>query len=480
MVDGSCVSGFRRLAASSAGGAELPAPEHEGYRPPVTTPVPCEPEEAPGPPEPSARHPRRNPWWIPPLLGRVPDVDDRHLRVLGLVTLGLFFENFDLSLLGNALKHIAEGLAIGEQEVAFYLAAVRAGGLLAFLLLPLADGIGRRRVYLASLVGMSACTLASGFAQTPLQFVACQMAARVFIATLAAVGVVMLAEELPARHRGWGIGMLGALSAVGHGVGALLFAMVDWLPGGWRALYVAGAAPLVLLPFFRRAIQETARFGEHRASVTATRGGPRALLRSIVRLASTSRRRAALVGAAGLLQALGAISVFQFAPLFLQTEHDWLPWQVAAMVVGAGALGIVGNVAAGRLGDRIGRRIVGSAAFLLFPVAAIAFYNGPTWALPPCFVVIVFASSAGDVIVRAFSTELFPTSQRGASAGWLTLLQTIGWVTGLVLVGAGTWIEVPLSRMVSTVAIGVAGAGLLLLLLPETRARELEELSAEC
>ena len=409
----------------------------------------------------------------------MPDLDDRHLRVLGLVTLGLFFENFDLSLLGNALKHIAHGLAIGEREVAFYLAAVRVGGLVAFLLLPLADRLGRRRIYLVSLVGMSVCTLASAFAQTPVQFVACQMAARVFIATLAAVGVVMLAEELPAQHRGWGIGMLGALSAVGHGAGALLFALVDWLPGGWRALYVAGAVPLLLLPFFRRAIQETTRYAAHRARDAAEPGGVRTLLRSLGRLASSNPRRAALVGAAGLLQALGAISVFQFAPLFVQTAHGWMPWHVAAMVVGAGAIGIVGNVVAGRLGDRIGRRIVGAAAFLLFPVAAIAFYSGPGWLLPSCFVAIVFASSAGDVIVRAFSTELFPTSQRGASAGWLTLLQTIGWITGLVLVGAGTWIDVPLPRMVSSVAVGVAGAGLLLLLLPETRARELEELSAE-
>lgn len=409
----------------------------------------------------------------------MPDIEDRHLRVLGLVTLGLFFESFDLSLLGNALKHIAEGLDIGQREVAFYLAAVRVGGLAAFFLLPLADRVGRRRIYLVSLVGMSVCTLASAFAQTPMQFIACQMAARVFIATLAAVGVVMLAEELPAQHRGWGIGMLGALSAVGHGAGAALFALVDWLPGGWRALYVAGAAPLLLLPFFRRAIEETTRYTEHRASAAGAAEGVRTLLRSLARLASTNRRRAAVVGAAGLLQALGAISVFQFAPLFVQTAHGWAPWQVAAMVVGAGALGIIGNIVAGRLGDRIGRRIVGAAAFLLFPIAAIAFYNGPAWLLPICFVAIVFASSAGDVIVRAFSTELFPTSQRGASAGWLTLLQTIGWVSGLLLVGAGTWIEVPLPHMVSTVAVGVAGAGLLLLLLPETRARELEELSVE-
>lgn len=430
--------------------------------------------------DPAAPRRRRNPWWIPPFFGRVPaDVEDRHLRVLGFVSLGLFFESFDLSLLGNALKHISEGLAMREEQLPFYLAAVRVGGLLAFLVLPLADRVGRRRIYLAALVGMSACTLASAFAQSAVQFVAIQMAARVFIATLAAVGIVMLAEELPARHRGWGLGMLGALTAVGHGAGALMFALVDVLPGGWRALYVFGALPLFFLPFFRRTIQETARFTEHRAAQAAEAGGFTAMLRSLPALARANPRRAGVVGGAGLLQALGGIAVFQFAPLFVQNAHGWAPWQVAVMIVGAGAIGIIGNVVAGWLGDRIGRRIVGASALLIFPLAALFFYSGPGWALPLCFVAIVFASSAGDVIVRAFSTELFPTSQRGASAGWLTLLQTIGWITGLLLVGAGTFTAVPLPRMVSLVALGVAGAGLLLLLLPETRARELEELSVE-
>ena len=36
----------------------------------------------------------------------------------------------------------------------------------------------------------------------------------------------IVAEELPASARGWGIGMLSAVSAVGHGLGAGVFAAV--------------------------------------------------------------------------------------------------------------------------------------------------------------------------------------------------------------------------------------------------------------
>jgi MFS family permease len=119
------------------------------------------------------------------------------------------------------------------------------------------------------------------------------------------------------------------------------------------------------------------------------------------------------------------------------------------------------------------------AAFTLFPIAGVAFYHGAGWLIPLCFVAVVFSSGAGGVIVRIFSTELFPTSQRGAVAGWLTLLQTFGWISGLWLVGLGRWLGVPLPTMISAVCASLLLAGLLLLRLPETRQRELEELSHE-
>lgn len=422
---------------------------------------------------------RRNPWWIPPFLGRVPAIEERYFKILGIVALGLFFESYDLSLLTSALKHISEDLGIAEHDLGFYLGAVRLGGLVAFFLLPLADRLGRRRVFLASMIGMSVFTLGTALAQTPLQFVAFQLVTRAFIATLAAVGIVMLAEEFPAAHRGWGVGILGALAAFGHGLGALLFAAIDVVPFGWRALYAFGALPLLLLPRFRRELHETARFRRHQEQAASRPGGIAASLRSLLALARGNPRRAALVGGAGMIHALGAISVFQFASLFVQNEHGWAPWQYSVMLLTSGGVGIVGNVVAGRLGDRAGRRAVGMAAFTLFPIAGIAFYNGTGWLLPLSFVAVVFSSSAGDVIVRIFSTELFPTAQRGASAAWLTLLQTVGWILGLWLVGVGRWTGVALSVMISAVSATVLVAGLLLLRLPETRQRELEELSED-
>jgi len=444
--------------------------------PRVTAPAPRQAQSGDGG---AARSWRKNPWWIPPFLGSVPDIEPRLLRVLALVTLGLFFEAYDFSLLSAALRHIAEGLRIPPGDLGGYLSAERWGGFLTFALLPLADRFGRRRIFLASMVGMSLGTLITAFTQTPVQFIAVQILTRAFLLSCSSIGVVMLMEEFPAEHRGWGIGMLGALAAIGNGLGALLFAFVDHLPFGWRSLYAVGVVPALLLPYVRRTLEETGRFQQLQASRGAEASPLRTSLVSLVTLARAYPWRAVCVGLAGLLSALGAISVFQFASYFVQTAHGWAPWQYSTMLLTAGGVGIIGNVLAGRLGDRLGRRRVGFFAYAIYPFAATAFYQGPGWVLAPCFALVVFTISAGDVIVRAFSTELFPTSQRGASAAWLMAVQTVGWIVGLYLVGGDAQRSQDLAGVISLLSIGVGVAGLFLLLLPETRQRELESLSHE-
>jgi hypothetical protein len=99
--------------------------------------------------------------------------------------------------------------------------------------------------------------------------------------------------------------------------------------------------------------------------------------------------------------------------------------------------------------------------------------------IAPAWICLVFCETGGWVIVRAFSTELFPTSHRGTSAGWLAFVQTLGWGAGLAIVGAGTSAGGDLARLTSLLSLVVLFGGLMLLALPETRQRELEAISAD-
>jgi MFS family permease len=420
--------------------------------------------------------PLRNPWWIPAFLGGVPPVPPDRLRLLGLVTLGYLFEQYDLSLLSAAIRHITDDLAISIERSGYYLGLIRLGGLLAFAVLPLADRLGRRRLFLATLIGMSVATLTSGFAQTAAQFVAAQVLSRAFMLAAVALAAVIVIEEFPAAHRGWGIGVMGAVGGMGFGLGALLFAAVDVLPFGWRALYGIGITPVLLLPMFRRQLKETARFDHHRR----TRGDVPTSVgswRPVLEMARRQPRRALVMGVVGALQAAGMIAVFSYASLFVQKAHGWAPWQYSSMILLGGGVGIIGNVVAGRLGDRLGRRWVGVMANLAFPLFALLLYRGPELGLWLAFAGIVFSNSAAEVVLRALAGELFETGHRSTSSGWLVLVQTLGAALGLFAVSPGSETIGQLADTVVWLSAASALGGVCLLLLPETRQRELEEIS---
>jgi MFS family permease len=397
------------------------------------------------------------------------------------VSFALFFEQYDLSLLNNALKYISADLGVAETQLGFFQAWIRLGSLPAFALIPLADRVGRRRLFLVSVVGMSVGTLITAFSRDALQFVVAQMLMRTFILTASAVSTVIVIEEFPAHARGWGIGMLAAIAAVGHGAGAGMFGAIELLPFGWRGLYALGVLPLLLLPMFARGIGETERFRREQQSKEAL------WTRSIVvewaaplRAWLRSRPQRAL-GMAGVVaaSALAHAVVINFTGYFVLEYRGWQPAQLAAMVIGGGAFGLVGNVVAGRLADKFGRRSVGVLFLCGFPVTAWIFFHAPSWLLVPVWTLLVFAYMGGNVILRALSSELFPTSQRGTSTGVLVLIETAAAAAGFWILGSLQQRAGDLDVWIPLLSCSALAGGLLLLLLPETGRRELEEISAD-
>lgn len=445
--------------------------------------VPAAPRPSPQAPEPvapPAGEPVRT-WWVRFFFGRDAVLQRDPLRVLGLVALGIYFENYDLGLVNSALFQIARDLGIAPGETGFYLGAIRIGGLGTVLLIPFADRVGRRLVFLGTLVGMSLGTFATAFAQTPFQFAAIQMVTRCFMLTGAALSVVILVEEFPAEHRGAGLGLLAVLGGAGYGLGAILFAAIDVLPFGWRFLYVVGAVPLVLLPFFRRALRETTRFEAHRLARgrAGSQGVAAGWIDPIRALLRGHPRRVAAIGLAGMFAAMGSIAVFQYTAYFLQFERGWIPGQVTLMVIGAGVLGMFGNLAGGRGSDRFGRRRVGAVCLALAPCFALLFFYGSGAGTVLGWGLFVFCMAGGDLVVKAFSAEAFPTSHRGTSSGWLVAVQTVGWTVGLFAVGVATDGIEDLAGAVTGVSLTALVAAACVLLMPETGQRELEAISEE-
>ncbi len=430
-------------------------------------------------PAPEPSRPRR-PWWIPHFLGGIPvGIEEPHLRLLGFVAFAMLFENYDLGLMSAALPQIAAEYGLSNVAKGAFMGAIEMGALASFLVVPLADRIGRRRVLLISILGMSLGSFLTALAPSATVFAAFQVLTRTFATTATVVSFVMVAEEFPAQHRGWGIGMLGAVGATGFALSAAAYSQVERLPYGWRSIYAFGGVAILLLPLFRRRIQETRRFEGLSGPVPT---GPRLLLAALEPLAELARRyprRALLLGGVALLSTAATRPAFRFVSDFLQTTHGWSPAQYALLTVLGGMLGIMGNPIAGRLGDRFGRRRVGLGMLLPFPIVTALFYLGPASLVVPPWIAMVFTSMAAGVVVRTLATELFSTDTRGSGSGWMLMTETLGASGGLFLYSA---VESGLASWgvaISLVSALAVVAGLVMLGLPETHGRELEAISGE-
>ncbi len=414
------------------------------------------------------------------LLRAPPALGEGQVRLLGAVALALLFEEYDGAMLVSALKHIAHDLRMAESDLGLHLGLIRLGAVPAFFCVPLADRIGRRPVFIGSTTILGLLTFATAFAPSPVAFVAMQALTRTFFVTGTALAFVIVAEEFPAEHRGWGVGMLAALGSCGHGLSAILFSQIERLPFGWRALYAIGVIPVLCLPFFLSQIGETNRFKHHEATRVSGDGvfelsGVLEPMRALFR---TYPWRALGLAASGLLIMAATQPSMQFTGFYTLDKLGWRPSQYSTMFVVGGAVGIVGNIAAGRMGDRFGRKVIGFTLLGSFPIASFAFYRGSSFTVVAAWISLVFCFMGGRVVLKALSAELFPTSFRGAAAGVYAVMEAMGAVAGLLVIYLFRTNDPGyLARVIPLIALSSLGSAVILLSFPETKQRELEEIT---
>ena len=424
--------------------------------------------------------PPRPPWWFRHLFRFVRNpapLDARQWQLLGLLGLTMLINHYDFALLSLALPQIQAGLAVPEDRIGSVMAIVRMGVVPAILLAFLADRVGRRRLLIATILGFTLCTMATAFARDAAEFTTLQFCARMFIAAEDMLTIVVITEELAAESRGFGIGILAAFGALGFGVAALSLAVIETLPFGWRALYLVGAIPLLWVAWLRRRIPETRRFEAERE---ARRGevGLGAMLRPLRDLVQLYPRRMLALCAAIFPASLVTITAGGFVSKYLQASQGWRPGQVTLLYAVAGFLVFVSTVVSGRLGDRFGRRGVMTTALLLHAAGVACFYNLTGGWIVAAWVLMMSCGVAMDVLFGALGSELFPTSYRSTASGVRAATGTLGG-------SAGLWLESWLYPLAGSHSGAITWMLLLtwiaplvvVLLLPETARRELEEIS---
>ena len=419
-------------------------------------------------------------WWLPPGLRPPGGMTIRQGRIFLLVGIAALFAGYDMNVFGLAIPQIQASLDIPEDKVGFTVSIFRMAALLALPLAWSADLVGRRQLLLFTILGQALATLGTGFVQDYRQFVELQFATRAFGYAEEMLCFVVIAEEMAAPARGWSSGALAAMNYAGAGVVSLIFAVIAYLPYGWRSLYVIGSLPLFLVAYLRRYLPETQRFETRKkefGNIFSHVGGAIDMARKLVH--EHPRRLATLligVGAYGF-------SVWPAMVLgvkYLQTGFHFTPPQTTLLIMSGGLLGAILNIQAGRLSDHIGRRWVAIAAVLIAFVSYGTFYSGICWRYTalmwaPAF----FGFLCADALFAGLSAELFPTAYRATVSGLRYLVGILSGAVSLALEG-------PLYNL-----LGGHGPALMLLLvpmpiamialykLPEPAGRTLEDIAAE-
>jgi len=389
-------------------------------------------------------------------------------RLFAFLGVATFFEGYDFFALTQLLTNIRAEFGLGRDGAGLLLGVVNGGTVLAYLLVGRADRWGRKRVLSVTILGYALFTFLSGLAPNVWVFGACQLLGRVFLIGEWAVSMVIAAEEFPAARRGTVIGVITAASGLG---GVLCAGLVPVLTEafGWRSVYMVGVLPLLLMAWARRDLRETERF------VTRRDGQTERPLTAIFR--TPYRRRMLELGAIWFLTYVctqNGVAVWKDYAIGELGMTD----RAAADVVKIGALTAMPLVfLAGKVFDRFGRRL--GAVFVYVPlVLGLLGIYGFTAKVELCLAMIlaVFALNAVLTLLNTLTTELFPTSLRGDAFMWSNNL--IGRL--------GYWLSPPLIGLIAkdtgwgpvvrwSVLFPVAAFVLLLVLIPETRGRELEE-----
>ncbi|MEC3977087.1 MFS transporter [Amycolatopsis sp. H20-H5] len=380
--------------------------------------------------------------------------------VVPLAWTAVLLDGFDLVVLGTVLPALLRdhvwGLTPGTASVVSTVGLI--GMMLGGLIIgTVTDVIGRRKALIIAVLSFSVCTLLCAFAPGVVVFGLLR-----FLAGLGLGGCLPTAITLVTEYARKGKGSSATTTVMtGYHVGAVLTALlgISLIPAhGWRAMFVAGSLPaLVLVPLMIKYLPESESF-ERVREVRQAEGKP-----------ATDMVAGLFRG--GLLRATIAFWVTSFMGLLLVYGlNTWLPeiMRQAGYPLGAalGLLltlnlgGVAGLLVAGRVADKLGARrstvgwFVGAAVFL-----ALLSVRLPSAGLYiAVFLTGCFVFSA-QVLVYAYIGRTYPDAMRATGLGWSAGIGRIGAISGPILGGAllGAGIAYPWG-FYAFAAVGALGA----------------------
>jgi predicted MFS family arabinose efflux permease len=406
--------------------------------------------------------------------------DDRYLRkLLVLLSSATFFEGYDNFVLAFVLALVLGDLGGSETDAGWIRAVTSLGAVVAFWLAAQADRIGRRRLLLITIAGYTLAGALTALSPSLLWLTVAQFGAQIFIGAEWAVAITIVVEEFPRHRRGRALGIVTSMNTLGGiFVGVLAFAGLTSTPLGWRAFYVVGLIPLLLILWGRRGMRETERYEWVQSDTRAAHLDHSSLWEA---WRPAFRRTVLAVGLVTFFRYFVVSAGAFWWAYFAQQEVGMSVSLSGLYLAAAGLVGTAGFLVAGRLMDRIGRKL----AFEIYMVGALVF---GTWTFQitdpapmlPVLCVGIFFSLGSVAMTSAFSTEPFPTYVRSRASAWCrNAFEIPGGVLGALAVGvlgdhvSGAVGSIGDAMSLVTIAMLPAAMVVAWLFVPETSAEDM-------
>jgi MFS family permease len=349
---------------------------------------------------------------------------------------------------------------------------------LSFLWGPIGDRFGRVRTLMLTVLCYSVFTFCGALAQGVWMLAAFRLLAGIGIGGEWSMGGILVAEEWPEDRRARGAGYMHT----GYYFGVFLAAIANYTIGsryGWRAMFLLGGAPALLVGFIRHGVSEPARwlrrkqhvaFWQPLAAIFSTEYCRRTVLNSLYLFIS-------IIGLwAGSVYVPASVTQLATASGNTAVQAAQLAsWAVMLLSFGT----ILGCLAAPILAERFGRRASLSLYFALMAVSialgfGYVFYmrNGALgWFLACLFVLGI--GGANFAIYTIWLPEQYDTGCRASAFAFATSAGRFAGAGVTFLVGAGVQHFQTIGIPVALTSIAFLIGLLLLPLGVETKGRPL-------
>ena len=379
--------------------------------------------------------------------------------VIGLCALVAMLDGLDLQSIGLAAPAMIGQLHIAPHVFGYVFSAALAGlALGAFLLGPLADRVGRKRVLVGATLCFGFFTLATAYVADLTQLLAVRFLTGFGLGGAMPSFISLASEYVPKARRATVVSLLWAGFPLGGVVGGLLGSKI--IPAyGWQSIFIVGGVlPLLLSAILGTMLPESASFlvaagkSSERIGRTLRRIFPDVSTADDIRF-EFAREVAPKTTVLELFRsgrATGTLLLwvsFFFAFMILVTNSAWSPILLrrAGIATEQSALALAlfnfgslfGSGAAGLLLNRLG------VLRVLPPTLALGAlsYVMVGWSAPSFDAVLVAEGLFGLLLgcassgLIALSADYYPVTIRSTGVGWATGIGRLGSVAGPLAVG---------------------------------------------